>query len=178
LTTCRSLAEEAVELLFERLGLKNRIDSRERDVPGGENYPASEDLVLDEHQRIAEQTQLSLAQVASVWKLCGTRAAQVLARSTPAAKGVDESKSLPDTDLPERFARHVIREEWSSCLGDLVERRLMLLYQPTLSIACLERLAALMVEEQALDQDMIQTEVDRCVDRLRNHFGRILHRNA
>jgi glycerol-3-phosphate dehydrogenase len=178
LTTCRSLAEEVVELLFDRLELKNRIDSRERYIPGGENFPTSEDLLLTEQKRIAEQTHLSVAQVASVWRLCGTRAAQVLARTTPAAEGVDDSKSLPDVDIPELFARHVIREEWSSCLEDLVERRLMLLYEPTLSIACLERLAALMVEEQVLDRNKLQSEVERCVDRLRNHFGRTLHHNA
>ncbi len=42
LTTCRSLAEESAQVIRQRLGLPVGANSRERAVPGGENYPADD----------------------------------------------------------------------------------------------------------------------------------------
>ena len=70
--------------------------------------------------------------------------------------------------------RRIIREEWVTTLGDLVERRLMLLYDPQLDRLMLEGLARMLVEEGKLPEDGIESAVDTCATRLRTHFGRTM----
>ncbi len=173
LTTCRALAEEAVERLCERLHVKDRIDSQNRPFPGGEDYPA-EDEVSARQQQIAEKTGFTRAQVAEVWRLCGTLAEQQLSAAGDDAVPEPDRRSLPESNLPEWYARRVIREQWVRCLEDLVERRLMLLYEPRLNVSCLERLAQLLADEQVIDRAAIPSEVERCLTRLHHHFGRQL----
>jgi hypothetical protein len=68
--------------------------------------------------------------------------------------------------------RRIIREEWVTTLGDLAERRLMLLYDPQLDRLMLEGLAQMLVEEGKLAYDQIESTVESCVSRLRTHYGR------
>ena len=70
--------------------------------------------------------------------------------------------------------RRVIREEWVTTLGDLVERRLMLLYEPGLSREKLAELAGLLQEEGKLRGDEMEQAVEKCAGRLREHFGMML----
>ncbi len=174
LTTCRSLAEDVARLLLDRWGIADRVDSRTRVIPGGENYPASPERLAIECDRIAEQLQMTPQQVAAVWRLCGTRTAEMLAATEAESADENGARNLPDSDLPERFVRRVIREQWCCRLVDLVERRLMLLFSPDLSVACLNRLAELMVEAGVLDPDAVPSEVSHCLERLAAHFGRVL----
>ena len=44
LTTCRSLAEETAQLVLKRLGIPLQKNSRDRGIPGGEEYPTSRDV--------------------------------------------------------------------------------------------------------------------------------------
>ena len=67
--------------------------------------------------------------------------------------------------------RRIIREEWVTTLGDLVERRLLLLYDPQLDRLMLEGLARMLQEEGKLAEGNIDSTVDVCVIRLRTHFG-------
>ena len=71
----------------------------------------------------------------------------------------------------EEAVRRIIREEWVTKLGDLVERRLMLLYDPALDRKLLEGLAALLCDEEKLAAAEVGASVDECVARLRTHFG-------
>jgi glycerol-3-phosphate dehydrogenase len=174
LTTCRSLAEDVVNLLFDRLHIEDRVNSRDRCLPGGKDYPDTDDDLSRELHRIAEKSQFAVAQVEAVWRLCGTRTEQMLEVDPGFDSTEDQLQSLPGTNLPERFARAVIRTEWCQCLEDLIERRLMLLYHPKLSTACLHRLAELLIEEHVIAPDALQTEIERCRSRLQNHFGRKL----
>jgi hypothetical protein len=57
-------------------------------------------------------------------------------------------------------------------LADLVERRLMLLYQQPLERKTLEHLAELLVEEGRLEPAAAAGEVSLTVDRLQQHFGK------
>ena len=82
--------------------------------------------------------------------------------------------NLCGTDLPLRFVRRVLRDEWCCQLEDLVERRLMLLYRPDLSRACLRHLAELMAAEGLLADNSVDAAVARCVERLQAHFGKTL----
>ena len=137
LTTCRSLAEEAAGLVLRRLQVPVRRNSRDRIIPGGEEFPGSPAEVAAEQSRLATQLQFTTSQVAAVWQLCGTRTSAMLSPTSPGEADDDGRKNLSDTDLPLRFVRRVLRDEWCCQLEDLVERRLMLLYWPDLSRACL-----------------------------------------
>jgi glycerol-3-phosphate dehydrogenase len=146
--------------------------SRDRLLPGGEDYPSDEAALETEQERLARRLGLTPPQVKAVWRLCGARAAAML---EPAADDqADGGQNLDGALLPLRFVRRVIRREWVTCLNDLVERRLMLLYDPCLSVACLRRLAGLLAEQGLLSRGRIDMEVRHCADRLRRHYGKRL----
>jgi glycerol-3-phosphate dehydrogenase len=86
----------------------------------------------------------------------------------------DEVEKLADTHVPRSRARHAIEQEWGARLDDLVERRLMLLYDAGLSRRTLEDLAALLVENGRLSAADAPREVEACAARLLQHFGRRL----
>ncbi len=172
LTTCRSLAEEAAQFVLGRLGMTVQGNSRERVIPGGEDYPAWRQELRQTHQQLAEVLQLTMSQVSSVWNLCGTRTASMLAPESPDEARHDDRENLAGTHLPLRFVRRVMRDEWCCRLCDLVERRLMLVFSTDLSIACLRHLAEIMAEQGLLTEEKIMAEVDQCANRLRTHFGR------
>jgi glycerol-3-phosphate dehydrogenase len=177
LTTCRSLAEETAELVLKQLNLPVCQNSRERPVPGGRDYPDSNKALVRMHEQIAQQVNLTSEQVHAVWQLCGTRTAEMLVQPVGTRSEGDDDANLADTQLPVRFVQRVIRQEWCRTLEDLVERRLMLLYSPVLTRACLNDLAVLMVEAGLLHADQVDRAVQRCVDRLRDHFGRVMDEN-
>jgi glycerol-3-phosphate dehydrogenase len=129
------------------------------------------------HEQIAQQVNLTSEQVHAVWQLCGTRTAEMLVQPVGTRSEGDDDANLADTQLPVRFVQRVIRQEWCRTLEDLVERRLMLLYSPVLTRACLNDLAVLMVEAGLLHADQVDRAVQRCVDRLRDHFGRVMDEN-
>lgn len=178
LTTCRALAEEVAAWVLARLGRPIEANSQDRIVPGGEGYPATDDQMVAAQAQIARDSGCSLRQVAAVWELCGTRAASLLAPAAEAGDAAEDRQSLSGTDLPLRFVRRVLEDEWCCRLSDLVERRLMLLYAPRLSRACLEQLARLMVEHRLLSAADADAEVDDCITRLRQHFGRTVAEGA
>ncbi len=130
LTTCRSLAEQTVATLCQRLGRQPTATSRDRVVPGGENYPTDPAQLAAEWTRLAERFRLPAASIRALWALFGTRIEPVLAALNPQPLATD---LVPDTDLPRPVVRWVIEHEFVARLGDLVERRLMLLYDPRLS---------------------------------------------
>ena len=174
LTTCRSLAEEAAQLVLERLDMPVQKNSRDRVIPGGDEYPTSRETLVERKTDLASELKLTFAQVDAMWPLCGTRVASMMARDESGHVRDDLATNLVDTDLPLAFVRRVMRDEWCRTLNDLVERRLMLLYWPGLTRACLHQLAALMVEQGLLAADQVDAEVARCVDRLKTHFGRTI----
>ncbi len=67
-----------------------------------------------------------------------------------------------------------IRHEWVATLDDLIERRLMLLYDPHVSGATLEELARLLVESGRLAAANLQQAVSATCRRLQDHFGKRL----
>jgi glycerol-3-phosphate dehydrogenase len=96
----------------------------------------------------------------------------MLAPTSPGDGDDDDRGNLGGTDLPLRFVRRVVRDEWCCRLEDLVERRLMLLYRPDLSRECLHHLARLMVEHGLLAEHDCDAAVAGCVERLQTHFGK------
>jgi glycerol-3-phosphate dehydrogenase len=169
LTTCRSLAEQSAATILRRLGRSPSANSRQRPIPGGESYPADETELQAAWQRLAGRFQLPVGSVRSIWTLCGSRTESVLA-------GLDDPAGpcLADTLLPRSFVRWVIRHEWVTTLDDLIERRLMLLYDPNVSGATLDELAGLLVASGGLAAADIPQAVSATCRRLRDHFGKPL----
>ncbi len=171
LTTCRSLAEEAAGTILARLGLDRTVSSRDRHLPGADNYPNDAAALASEQQRIASRFALDRASVAAIWSLVGTRTESILDEASRGAGGLD-STCVAGTPLPRGFVRWVIANEWVSTIEDLIERRLMLLYQRQLSRACLDELAQLLAESGRLAADQTAAAVDGAVNRLSIHFGK------
>ena len=170
LTTCRSLAESSARTIRRRLGMAGgSATSRDRPIPGGEDYPSDPHGLAAVWRGLADAQGWSVAQVRSIWQLRGAQTGGILAELA----GGDRT-NLPGVDLPMGFARWVIENEWVRRLDDLVERRLMLLYDRRLSPACLRELAGLLVEVGLLRPEQVDAEVQRTVRRLESHFGRRL----
>jgi glycerol-3-phosphate dehydrogenase len=164
LTTSRSLAEEVAETVLQSLALPHVGGSRERVFPGNDARPAQ--LSVDWAQ-LARQHGLTHESVNHVWSLVGTETTSILAGESP-----DGNSLLPGVQMPKRFARWVIQNEWVTTLDDLVERRLMLLYHPQLGVACLTMLAEMLVEEGKLTSAEVADVVQGTSSRLTAHFGK------
>lgn len=164
LTTCRSLAEETSIQVLATLGLPHVASSRERHYPGNSTEPAQ--LSVDWAQ-LSQQHGLTHESVSHVWSLVGTLSPAILAENTG-----NTSALLPGVQIPERFARWSIRHEWVTTLDDLVERRLMLLFHPHITLACLQRLADVLVDEGKLAVSERDAAVEQTRTRLEGHFGK------
>lgn len=169
LTTCRSLAEESTATILRRLGRTPVDHSRQRPLPGAEDYPADEIGLHARLQAVAARHRFGDDQVRAMWLLCGTRVEPIL-QSLPAVT----AENLPGTPLPLCFVRWVVQNEWVQTLDDLIERRLMLLFTPGLSVDCLRRLAELLVAEGKLAPHQLDQSVAATIDRLQCHFGKRL----
>ena len=104
-----------------------------------------------------------------MWSLLGSRTREVLAELGPPTP-----LTVSDTTLSREFARWVIRHEWVARLGDLIERRLMLVHERRLTNACLRDLADLLVEHGLLAEQDRDAEIADETERLKTHFGRDL----
>ncbi len=169
LTTCRALAEEVADRILRRMQRRRAVDSRERMLPGAASFPPDEASLQTQWSRLSERFGLTLEQVQSVWRLIGNRFDDVFDSESFAATA---SRNIVDTHLPRRFAEWVIRQEWVRSLSDLVERRLMLIYEPRLTKPCLRELAELLAAADVIVRERIDDEVDATRDRLRRIYGR------
>lgn len=169
LTTCRSLAESSVATIRARLGLSaSPRTSRDRPLPGGEHFPPNVPALHEHWREVAERTAFTIEQIQAVWALRGTQTAEILSQLA------DGHESISGTDLPQGFVRWVIEHEWVHRLDDLVERRLMLLYDRRLSEATLRELAETLVQSGRLVDSEVERHVRDTADRLLRHFGKRL----
>ncbi len=166
LTTCRSLAEEACGVIRRRLGLPPGPSSRTLAIPANDGQEVD---VGDGDALRAGSPALHPEQAEAIHRLIGTRNRKVIRDAGPFSGQV-----LHGTSFPEEFVRWVIRHEWPRRLADLVERRLMLLYDHRLSRATLNHLAELAAAEGMFESDAVAGEVERVVRRLSEHYGRRL----
>lgn len=179
LTTCRSLAEEAAATVLRALGRDVVATSRDSLVAGAQEYPVDEEALRMEQERLAAQFALTVEQVKTGWALVGTRFREMMTsqptdRDSPDLGRGEPSATVHGTNVPLALARRIIRDEWVTCLEDLVERRLMLLYDHGLSAATLDHLSRLLVAEGKLAPHAMAHEVKHCRDRLARHFGRAI----
>ncbi len=168
LTTCRSLAEEAADVILRRLRLPRKASSRDRPIPGGENYPSDESELESEHARLAARFRVPRPTVEAVWRLHGTRTEPVLQRCGE----LDEM--LEGTLIPVALVRWAIEHEWAERIDDLICRRLMLLDWRLLSVGTLEHLAELMALRDGLPRSHYGQRVSSVVEHLVVRFGKRL----
>ncbi len=171
LTTCRSLAEECTKILLTHLGRAPQANSEDRLLPGADNYPPNQAAVRANLERLAARHSLTVAQVESMWLLCGTQVEEIFAHAPSFSP-----ENLLDTNLPLDFVRWVIQHEWVTTLDDLVHRRLMLIFAPQLSARGVRQLAALLVDSGKLAQPDADSTVEHTLEDLAQRFGKHLPR--
>jgi len=88
--------------------------------------------------------------------------------------GAQSERTISGSVLPRAFARWIIDNEWAERIEDLVERRLMLIYEPGLSRQTMGDLAELLVEAGRLDAGARDPAVETAVQRCREIYGRPL----
>jgi glycerol-3-phosphate dehydrogenase len=169
LTTCRAFGELAADRVLQRIGVPRTADTRERTVPGAEEYPRTESELDERWRGIAARTGFALDQIQSVWRLLGTRASDVLQHVRDA-----DRTSLPGTSLPVAFVDWVIAHEWVQHLEDLVERRLMLAWEPHVTRKTLVTLAEQLHGANRISAADMATETDAAAERLAHRYGRRL----
>ena len=173
LTTSRQLAEEATATILTVLGKAVSRNSRTRAVPGGEDYPATNEALAAVQREIAREFSLAQVQVAAGWALFGTRLRSVLIEADRPNPSADVGwENLDGTSLPLAIARWIITHEVPHKLDDLVERRLMLLYHRPLTPECVRQLASLLVEAKVISPADVGGQVAAAVARLNSHFGK------
>jgi glycerol-3-phosphate dehydrogenase len=173
LTTSRSLAEQTADTLFARLGIKRRASTRQRLLPGAEDYPADSAALARTHAALAAEFGLRPEAVERLWGLFGTRVQAILREL---GNALAPRLLLADTCLPRSIARWIVQHEDVRHLADLVERRLMLLYDPELPAVTLVDLAELLVETGKLTGEAASVETEQVRDRLLKQFGKRLVR--
>jgi glycerol-3-phosphate dehydrogenase len=99
-------------------------------------------------------------------------AAAVLGRLGRQVKENSRERPIPDIPLPlVSNAKAAIELEWATTLEDLVERRLMLLYNRNFTEQSLYELAAALVAAGKLTSEQVPAAIARCRERLAKHFG-------
>ncbi len=169
LTTCRALGEQTADRILSLLEIPRIGESHDRVIPGGENYPTDDAALQAELQRIADSHQLAIEQAAAVWRFFGTDSERVLS----ACLGLP-GENVIGTHIPLSVVNWIVENEWVSNLGDLVERRLLLMFERDLSRSSLQQLAELLADCGRFESSEIPGEIDRTVSRLREFYGRTI----
>jgi glycerol-3-phosphate dehydrogenase len=167
LTTCRAFGELAADGILERLGVRRTAGTGDRALPGSEGYPADPNQFAARVRTISEETGFSAEQVSAVWTFVGTDAQEVLT----AARGMDRA-NLSGTSIPLAFVDWSIAHEWVQHVEDLVERRLMLAWEPGLSRETLTMLADRLRLAGRINAGRIEDEVASAAARLERFYGR------
>jgi glycerol-3-phosphate dehydrogenase len=141
LTTSRAFGEQVGDRVLEHLGRPRIATTRERVLPGCQNYPQTPQERAEGLEQLAGGQ--GGASAAALWELFGSDAPRVLEElrrsagggATPAVAG-----ELPETALPLAVVDWIVAHEHVQTVADLVERRLLLVFTPHLTW---ETLAAL-----------------------------------
>lgn len=170
LTTCRAFAEIVADAVLARLGRTRCADTRSRIIPGGEDYPRDPEQLHAELSRLSASSGYSVEQLGALWTLWGARTREIIAEL---ADGCDRG-NLWGTPLPAAAVRWTIAHEWVTRLEDLVERRLLLVYERDLSRRTLRELAEALAAAGRIEAVGIDDAVEACAERLRTFYGRRL----
>ncbi|MBL0372176.1 glycerol-3-phosphate dehydrogenase/oxidase [Rhizobium sp. KVB221] len=142
-TTFRSFGELAADMTLKRLGKSRRIDTKDRQIGGGREFPTSRKSWI---AALAATTGLASTRIEQLFERYGTAATQVaefIARQADAA--------LPDADYTTREMLFLIRSEGVEHLDDLLLRRTTLAISGQLSLAMADAALDLLAAERGWD---------------------------
>jgi len=181
LTTCRSLAEGAAAEVLTVLGRPVTATSRTRPLPGACSLGEGEELAercaaIGRAGGVPDATARAMAQAAV--GLFGARAGVALGID-PSLSGASVAdgeafQPLGDSLLPRAVVRFCLEQEWAETLADIVERRLLLSFDPELSMATLRAVAAELVRAGRLAADRSDSEIASFVALMAERYGKRL----
>jgi glycerol-3-phosphate dehydrogenase len=108
---------------------------------------------------------------ASLVALFGSRAPDVFAARADAAP----PRLITGTSLPLAAVGFCVREEWAATVDDLVERRLMLAFDPALSAAAIRDVAGELARLGRLPAAAVVATADACILTLTSRYDRRLN---
>ena len=167
LTSWRAFAEMVSERILRKLGKSYFSQSKTRLIPGAEDYPQTEDILKAELDRLAAKFQLPRESIQALWTLQGTHVEEIL-DSLPELS----PELIRGTSLPRQYIIWTIDHEWAETLGDLVERRLMLVFAETLKAETLQDLADCLVEKGKILPDQVSDLIQSYQTHLDHFYGK------
>jgi glycerol-3-phosphate dehydrogenase len=191
LTTCRSLAESAALHILPAIGRTVRGSSRHRPLPGSFAVPVAAESAgqpsgcashaATMQDVVTTTTTAALGAgfgeadaaraAASLVALFGSRAPDVFAARADAAP----PRLITGTSLPLAAVGFCVREEWAATVEDLVERRLMLAFDPLLSAAAIRDVAGELARLGRLPAADVVAAAEACILTLKNRYDRRFH---
>ena len=175
LTTCRSLAEESVKKISAELDVPVFETARQRVLPGC-LYENDREECLRQTRRLVVKTDVPESSVDSVvrWtvNLFGARAPAVFETMRQCTQVTELPPLLGDSGRPTAAAVFAIQEEWAVSLSDLIERRLMLIFDSRLSMATLHDLADVLMAMGFLQRSDRESAISSEIKHLRNFYGK------
>jgi glycerol-3-phosphate dehydrogenase len=169
LTTFRSVAEQLTNRVLKELGRTRTASTEHRVLFGGEDFPRDPATWPNLWQQWAAEFGTTVDEVAALWPLYGTRTKQILTDVAALP-----SQPVTDSAFTRRTVVWVIEHEWTATLDDLIERRLLLVFAPRLSLATLHDLAKCLVETGRLRSDERPSVIEATRIRLEHHYGRVI----
>ncbi len=170
LTTFRSVGEQIANRVLQQLGLARQISTRERPLVGAEGFPRESAAWPKLWQQWASDYGTTAEEANALWPLYGMRTKDILAAVASQPLAV-----VADTPFTMRVVNWVIEHEWVMTLDDLIERRLMLIFAPSLTLAALHDLATCLVASDRLTADTVSAAIESTRERLHAHYGRAVN---
>jgi len=175
LTTCRSLAEESVKKIFSELDVPVSDTARQRVLPGCPDINDHEECLRQTREFVA-RTGVPEASVDSVaqWTvgLFGARAPAVFETMRQCPQATELPPLIGDSGRPTAAAVFAIEKEWAVSLSDLIERRLMLVFDSRLSFATLGDLADVLVAMGCLPYSDRESAISAEIAHLQDFYGK------
>ena len=167
LTTFRSVAEQIADRVLRQLGITRQTSTCERLLAGSDDFPRESSEWPKLWQQWATDYGTTAEEANALWPLYGMRTREILAAVAPQPLIV-----VADTPFTTRVVRGVIEREWVTTLDDLIERRLMLVFAPNLTLGTLQDLAECLVASGRLTADAVPSAIRSTRERLLTHYGR------
>ncbi|MBM80328.1 MAG: hypothetical protein CMJ78_07015 [Planctomycetaceae bacterium] len=162
LTTCRALAEEVCDVVLRRTGQTRRESTFDRRLPGAIDILDDAGVAM-ELERLSQDYDVSIGQTTYMWQLFGSLTESILEQ----LKSEDSDRRVIDgLPISRGLVKWIFQHEWVTKLSDLVERRLLLIFETQLTRGALVDLANCLVECGRLNADNVENAVDDCIERL------------
>ena len=163
LTTWRAFGEEVADQILSDIGLPRTQQTRDRLLPGAEDFPDDPEQWC---RTTANELGTSTQTLVSLFNLLGTDCRRFIDQT-------DESNlpHPPELPIPAAVVMEMIQREWVTCLEDLIERRLCLVFGQVVTRSTLEFLADCLIASGRLNATDREAEIERCQSSLQRRYG-------